>query len=207
MPRDRGLPNDEELIERLLKKDEQAYTQIVRAYFGTMQTMAAAIVGNAFADEVVQDAWIAVVRALPQFEKRSSLKTWILRIVSNTAKSRLRRESRSIAMGDLLEDNYSGTDSGRYDERGHWRPDQVPRPWHHDSPDSILSSEELRHQIEQTLESLPPLQRVAITLRDMEGLDMEEICKILEVSESNARVLLHRGRTKIRLVIEKHEST
>ncbi|WP_455217767.1 RNA polymerase sigma factor [Kaarinaea lacus] len=197
-----SLPSDDELIPKLLAQDEVAYAQVVNAYHGLMVHFARAIVGEAIADEVAQEAWVAVLRALPKFQRRSSLKTWILRIVSNTAKSRLRHESRSVS----LEGNFDEpiVDPARFKPNAHWS--SPPAMWHGETPDALLSSTELRECIDRALDSLPPMQRAAVTLRDMQGLDMETICKILEISESNGRVLLHRGRSCIQMAIEEFES-
>lgn len=197
-----GLPPDDILIPRLLARDEQAYAQVVAAYHGLMVHLARAIVGSAIADEVAQEAWLAVLRALPKFERRSSLKTWILRIVSNTAKSRLRHESRTVNLGDTL-DEAPIVDPSRFRPNAHWS--APPAMWHAETPEALLSSTQLRECINAALDALPPIQRAAITLRDMQGLDMEDICKVLEVSESNGRVLLHRARSRIQLAIEEHE--
>ncbi len=196
------LPSDDELIPRLLANDETSYAQIVTAYHGLMVHLARAIVGDAIADEVAQEAWVAVLRALPKFERRSSLKTWILRIVSNTAKSRLRHESRTVSLDESLEESPI-IDPARLKSNAHWA--SPPAMWHADTPDALLASTELRRCISDALATLPPLQRAAVTLRDMQGLSMEAICKILEVSESNGRVLLHRARSRIQMAIEEHE--
>jgi len=197
-------PSDDDLIPKLLAQDEAAYRHVVRAYHGIMRHVAQSIVGDAIADEIVQDAWLAVMHALPQFERRSSLKTWILRIVSNTAKSRLRRESRLVSLEDLTEgSNESVLATSRFDARGHWA-DNPPATWHIDTPDSLLASTELKTCIDNALKQLSPIQRSVLTLRDMQGMEMETICKILEVSESNARVLLHRARNQIREAIDQH---
>ncbi len=193
------LPSDEELIPRLLARDEAAYAQAVSAYHGLMVHLARAIVGPAIADEVAQEAWLAVIRALPHFERRASLKTWILRIVSNTAKTRLRHESRTVNLEDAL-GGQPDTDPSRFNASGHWA--RPPAVWHADTPDDLLASQELRACIDASLDALPPMQRAALTLRDMQGLDMESICKVLEVSESNGRVLLHRARNRVQAAID-----
>jgi RNA polymerase sigma-70 factor (ECF subfamily) len=186
----------------LLAQDESAYTAAVRAYHGLMLHLARAIVGDAIAEEVVQEAWLAVIRALPRFEGRSSLKTWILRIVTNTAKSRLRHESRTISL-DEGDDEQPIIDPIRFRKNGHWA--QPNSTWHADTPDDLLASGQLRDCIKAALAALPMQQRVAITLRDMQGMDMESICKILEVSESNGRVLIHRARSRIQAAIEEFQ--
>jgi RNA polymerase sigma-70 factor (ECF subfamily) len=196
------LPSDDKLIPKLLAHDAAAYNQVVTAYHGLMVHLARAIVGESIADEVAQEAWLAVLKALPRFERRSSLKTWILRIVSNTAKSRLRHESRSVNLDDT-QDKLPIIDPARFQPHGHWT--NPPAMWHADTPEALLASRELRQCIEAALKSLPSMQRAAMTLRDMQGLDMEAICKVLDVSESNGRVLLHRARSRIQQAIEEHE--
>jgi len=196
-----SLPSDDELIPKLLAQDETAYTQVVSAYHGLMVHFARAIVGEAIADEVAQEAWVAVLRALPKFQRRSSLKTWILRIVSNTAKSRLRHESRTVSLDDNFDQPI--VDPSRFKANHHWS--SPPVQWHGETPEDLLSSSELQNCINRALDKMPPMQRAAVTLRDMQGLDMETICKILEISESNGRVLLHRGRSSIQMAIEEFE--
>jgi RNA polymerase sigma-70 factor (ECF subfamily) len=196
-----NLPSDDELIPKLLAGDEQTFAQVVQAYNSIMVHVARAIVGEAVADEVTQEAWMAVIRSLPKFERRSSLKTWILRIVSNSAKSRLRHESRNISVD--FSDTSSMIDPGHFAGDGHWQ--NPPHVWHVDSPDAILSSSELREHIDYALKQLPPLQQTALVLRDMQGMDMELICKILDVSESNGRVLIHRARSQLREAIDQFQ--
>jgi RNA polymerase sigma-70 factor (ECF subfamily) len=197
-----NLPSEDELIPKLLAGDEQAFVQVVREYNSIMVHIARCIVGEAIADEVAQEAWMAVIRSLHKFERRSSLKTWILRIVSNSAKSRLRHESRSINM-DFSESTHNMIDPSHFAEDGHWQ--NPPHVWHADSPDAILASTELREHIDSVLKQLPPLQQTALVLRDMQGMDMDSICKILDVSESNGRVLIHRARSQLREAIDQFQ--
>jgi len=199
----RSLPSDDELIPKLLASDETAYRQLVSAYHGMMVYIARSIVGESIADEVAQEAWLSVIKALPNFERRASLKTWIMRIVSNTAKSRLRHESRTVSLEDSMNESGDLISPDRFDERGHWT--SPPSFWHADTPDSILSSSQLQACIDNALKELPQLQRTILSLRDIQGLEMDQICKILDVSESNARVLLHRARSRIREAIDEHQ--
>ena len=199
------LPDDEVLIPKLLEKDESAYREVVKAYHGMMVYVARSIVGEAIADEVAQESWVSVMRALPNFERRSSLKTWILRIVSNTAKSRLRHESRTVNVDDFETLNEPVLNSSRFDHRGHWA--SPPSVWHGDSPESLLAGTQLQSVIDKALNNLPAIQRSVVTLRDIQGLDMDSICKILDVSESNARVLLHRARSQVREAIDKYQKS
>jgi RNA polymerase sigma-70 factor (ECF subfamily) len=197
------LPSDEVLIPKLLDGDEAAFAQVVRAYNGIMRHVAKSIAGESIADEVTQEAWVAVIRALPKFERRSSLKTWILRIVSNMAKSRLRHESRTISMEDAGGNNDGMIDPSHFKSNGMWQ--SPPHVWDADTPEEIVSSKQLRVCIDNTMKSLPPLQQAVIVLRDMQGMDMDAICKILDVSESNGRVLLHRARSQLREAIDRFQ--
>jgi RNA polymerase sigma-70 factor (ECF subfamily) len=191
--------NEKVLIADLINGDEKAFELIVSNYHNLMLSVARAIVGEAFADEVVQDAWISAIKALPKFEGRSSLKTWLLHIVSNGAKSRVRRENRMIS----LDDGWQSVSSDKFDNTGH-RIDQI-LPWEEATPEALLANEQLQAAIQITFQSLPPLQRAALTMYDMEGLKMEEVCNILDISASNARVLLHRARTGLHQCIEKFQ--
>ncbi len=191
--------DEQALITDLIDGDEKAFELIVSNYHNLMLSIARAIVGEAFADEVVQDAWISAIKALPKFEGRSSLKTWLLHIVSNGAKSRVRRENRMIS----LDDGWESVSSDKFDNTGH-RIDEL-LPWEEATPEALLANDQLQAAIEETFQALPPLQRAALTMYDMEGLRMEEVCNILDISASNARVLLHRARTGLHQCIEKFQ--
>lgn len=191
--------NDErELIKRLIQGEQKAFEDVVATHHSTMLSIARAIIGEAFADEVVQDAWVSAIKALPDFEGRSSLKTWLLHIVSNGAKSRLRRERRQVS----LDVGWNIDDSDKFDHRGH-RIDDI-YSWDEATPEALCANDQLREVIEATFQKLPALQRAAMTMFDIEGIKMDEICNILDVSASNARVLLHRARTTIHHSIEKY---
>lgn len=196
--------DDSELLSRLLGGDQQAFRTLVATYQGAMRAVAIAIVGSALADEVVQDAWLAAVRNLDGFQGRSSLKTWLLTITANTAKSRLRKVRRDISLDDLPAPHGSIDDS-RFAADGHWSP--APLAWHEDSPEALLAEDELRECLEKTLASLSELQRSVLLLRERQGLELEEICNLLEVSLSNVRVLLHRARLKVFATVEHFEET
>ncbi len=196
--------NDSELLSRLLAGDQQAFRTLVAAYQGAMRAVAIAIVGGAQADEVVQDAWLAAVRNLDGFQGRSSLKTWLLTITANTAKSRLRKVRRDISLDDLPVPHGS-IDDARFAADGHWSP--APLAWHEDSPEALLAEDELRECLENTLASLSELQRSVLLLRERQGLELDEICNLLDVSLSNVRVLLHRARLKVFATLEHFEET
>ncbi|MDH0288232.1 RNA polymerase sigma factor [Pseudomonas sp. GD04087] len=196
--------DDSELLSRLLAGDQQAFRTLVATYQGAMRAVAIAIVGSVHADEVVQDAWLAAVRNLDGFQGRSSLKTWLLTITANTAKSRLRKVRRDVSLDDLPAPHGSIDDS-RFAADGHWN--TAPLAWHEDSPEALLAEDELRECLEKTLLSLSELQRSVLLLRERQGLELEEICNLLEVSLSNARVLLHRARLKVFATVEHFEET
>lgn len=197
-------PGDAELLTRLLVGEQQAFRELVARYQGAMRAVAYAIVGSRNADEVVQDAWLAVVRNLDGFQGRSSLKTWLLTITANTAKTRLKHNRREVLMDDLPAPHGS-IDDGRFAENGHWL--AAPFSWHEDSPEALLTEDELRECLEKTLNSLSELQGSVLMLRERQGLELEEICNLLEVSLSNVRVLLHRARLKVFATLEHFEET
>lgn len=193
--------DQEKLIAALIAGDAAAFDYVVTQYHSIMLSVARAIIGEAFADEVVQEAWISAIKALPRFEGRATLKTWLLQITSNGAKTRLRRESRQLS----LDDGWQAEPDYKFDHRGH-RIDDVLQ-WNIDTPEALLQNDQLRDVIEKTYQSLPPHQRAVLTMCDMEGLEMTEICNILDISASNARVLLHRARTALHHSIEKYQES
>ena len=187
-------PEDARLVEGLRAGEEEAFRALMREYGGAMLRVAQMYVSSrAVAEEVVQEAWLGVLKGIGRFEGRSSLKTWLFRIVANTAKTRGVRESRSIPFSSLAGDDEDAVDPDRFlgaGERfpGHWA---VP-------PEGRILAAEAMEVIEQAIERLPPAQRTVITLRDIQGLGSEEVRNALELSETNQRVLLHRARSKVR---------
>ncbi len=197
-------PADAALLTRLRAGEQKAFRELVTSYQGAMRAVAIAIAGSRFADEVVQDAWLAVVRNLAGFEQRSSLKTWLLTITANTAKSRLKSSRREVLLDDLPAPH--GTiGAERFAADGHWL--TPPAAWHEDSPEALLAEEQLRECLEHTLSSLSELQSSVLLLRERQGLELEEICNLLDVSLSNVRVLLHRARLKVFATLEHYEET
>ena len=197
--------DDAQLIERLLAGEQLAYKQLVSTYQSAMRAVAYAIVGNRHADEVVQDAWLSVVRSLAKFEGRASLKTWLLTITANAAKGRYRQNRREVLLDDLPAPHGTLGDERFSHEDGHWL--VAPYAWHQDSPEALLSQEQLRQCLEHTLLSLSELQSSVLLLRERQGLELEEICNLLEISLSNVRVLLHRARLKVFATVEHFEET
>jgi RNA polymerase sigma-70 factor (ECF subfamily) len=200
------------LVEALRRHDERAFSSLVDRYHGSLVRLAQMYVPDrAVAEEVVQETWIGVIKGLERFEGRSSLKTWIFRILTNVAKTRGRRESRSIPFSSL-QNTGEGFDEPAVDP-DRFLPDDHPRWPHHwaTPPDSwtaipeerFLSRETLSH-VREAIGALPPNQRKVITLRDVDGWSSEEVCNALGISETNQRVLLHRARSKVRRVLERY---
>jgi RNA polymerase sigma-70 factor (ECF subfamily) len=190
------------ILEHLLKGDESVFSQVFTKYYGSMQAVAYSIAGPVIAEEVVQEAWFSALRALPKFEGRSSLKSWLIRIVANEAKTRRRKENRSVSL-EAIQDTWS-TDP-RFTENSHWK--DPSSQWHGDTPEELLAADELKNCIEKQLKKLPENQLAALRLRDAGGLSMDELCNILDVSSSNVRVLLHRARDKMLQVIDHFQKT
>lgn len=194
------------LIEQLIAGDDRAFRHLIAQYHTLMMSIARAIIGDVFADEVVQEAWVSVYKNIAGFERRSSLKTWLLTIVSNQAKARLRKESRQVSLEQLDGDTPgSYLDSGNFRGDGHW---QRPTPhWNNESPEALLEEKQLQHCIAKTLTLLPATQKAAFILRDVEQQSFEEICALLNISAANVRVLVHRARLRLMQVIDHYQET
>ncbi|NRH29787.1 RNA polymerase sigma factor [Pseudomonas sp. MS19] len=199
-----NYPDDSALLARLLSGEQKAYRELVATYQGAMRAVAFAIVGSRNADEVVQDAWLAVVNNLEGFQGRSSLKTWLLTITANTAKTRLKHNRREVLIDDLPGPHGTIGDEHFADD-GHWL--LAPHAWHQDTPEQLLMEGELRECLEKTLVSLSASQGSVLLLRERQGLELEEICNLLDISLSNVRVLLHRARLKVFATLEHFEET
>ncbi|MCU1739107.1 MULTISPECIES: RNA polymerase sigma factor [Pseudomonas] len=196
--------DDSQLLERLLAGEQKAYKELVSTYQSAMRAVAYAIVGSRQADEAVQDAWLAVVRNLAGFQGRSSLKTWLLTITANAAKNRYKQNRREVLLDDLPSPHGTIGDE-RFAADGHWA--LAPHAWHEDTPEALLSEDELRQCLEHTLLSLSELQSSVLLLRERQGLELEDICNLLGISLSNVRVLLHRARLKVFATVEHFEET
>ncbi|HEX6552962.1 MAG TPA: sigma-70 family RNA polymerase sigma factor [Ktedonobacteraceae bacterium] len=199
------------LIEMLRNGNEDAFILLIDRYRTTMLRLAMIYVPElAVAEEVVQEAWLGVLQGLNRFEGRSSLKTWIFRILTNCAKTRALRERRSIPFSSLsdLEVNFDepAVDPDRFlpsdaQSPGQWA--SLPANWD-DIPEKRLLSKETYACIMSATEALPPSQRIVITLHDIEGWASDEICNVLGITEKNKRVLLHRARSKVRRALEQY---
>jgi RNA polymerase sigma-70 factor (ECF subfamily) len=191
-----AIDADLELVARLRAGDEQAFVQLVSRHHAAMLRLARSFVpSTAVAEEVVQDAWLGVLRGIDGFEGRSSFRTWLLRILVNRATSTGMRERRSVAVGDAG----PVVDRARFDASGAWM--SPPTHWIEDSDDRMLA-QGMTHQIQAALDGLPARQREVVMLRDVDGLSGLEVCEVLDISEANQRVLLHRGRSQLRQALE-----
>jgi RNA polymerase sigma-70 factor (ECF subfamily) len=192
-----GPPDDDhELLERLRAGDEDAFLALVARHQATLLRLASSFVSTqAVAEEVVQDTWLGVVRGIEGFAGRSSFRTWLLRILVNRARSTGVIEDRTVAVGDAG----PVVDRTRFDASGRWM--SPPQHWVEDS-DARLDAEALTDRIRTVLGELPARQREVVMLRDVDGLSSTEVCEVLGISEGNQRVLLHRGRSRLREALE-----
>jgi RNA polymerase sigma-70 factor (ECF subfamily) len=202
-------PDERGLVQQLRDGDESAFRELVRRYSPAMLRVAMMYVSShAVAEEVVQEAWLGVIAGIDRFEGRSSLRTWIFRILANTAKTRGQREGRSVPFSSLAGpeegDDAPAVPADRFlgaDHRwaGHWA--STPRNLG-DVPEAELLGVEARERIAAAIATLPENQRAVITLRDVDGFDAAEASEILGISDGNQRVLLHRARAKVRAALE-----
>src|SRR5689334_10486999 len=195
-----------DLIQRLRRGDESAFAFLVDQLQTAMVRIALMYVHDQeIAEEVVQETWISVLKGLDKFEGRSSLKTWIFSILINRAKTRAQREGRSVPFSALeqTDDDLDepAVESDRFTESGHWK--TIPDSWD-GIPEELLLSQETSSVINMAIEKLPPNQRQVITLRDVNGLSSEEARNVLNISETNQRVLLHRARASVRRALERY---
>jgi RNA polymerase sigma-70 factor (ECF subfamily) len=200
--------DDDEWVAGLRAGDERVFRCVFDRYYSMMKRVARSYVdSDAVAEEVVQEAWLAVLTGIDRFQGRSALSTWIFSILTNQAKSHSTRERRALPFCSLAsaEQGVPAVDAERFqrdDEAwpGHWA--TPPRPWQR--PERRLPSLEARAELREALAQLPDRQRVIIGLRDIEGLSAEEVCDALDLSQENQRVLLHRARSKLRAELERY---
>jgi RNA polymerase sigma-70 factor (ECF subfamily) len=197
------VSDDADLLSRLRSGDEAAFRDLVRTMHGPLTKLAAAFAGSpAAAEEVVQETWLAVVVELDRFEGRSSFRTWIASILVNRAKTRGVREKRSVPFSALGAEEEGPIEPERFSKGGLWV--DPPRRW---DAESLVLRKEARQAIERELEALPAAQRTVVALRDVEEWSSEEVCNVLEISETNQRVLLHRGRARLRAALERFHAS
>ena len=195
--------DERDLVDRLRKRDEQAFVELVDRYGPAMLRVAMTFVRTrAVAEEVVQDAWLGVLRGIDGFEGRSSLKTWLFRIVANTARTRGEREARTVPFASIMDE--PAVEPERFFGADH---PLAPGGWSsppHEWPAERLEAREVQAVIDGVIAELPPQQRQVITLRDVIGCDAEETCNALGLTEVNQRVLLHRARSRVRRALERY---
>jgi len=205
-------PDEATLIDAITRRDELAFVQLVGHYQGPLLRLARVYArSHAVAEEIVQDTWLAVLEGIDRFERRSSFKTWLFRILLNRARTRGEREGRMIpfsAHEDLSNrpqetsvpaDRFLGPDHPEWPY--HWA--VPPKAWAA-PPDEQLLTRETLELINVAIAELPPAQREVISLRDVQGWTAEDVCNVLEITETNQRVLLHRARSRVRATLERH---
>ena len=188
--------SDETLVAQVIAGNEEAFASLVTRYQRPLLRLARSFVRDeSLAEDVVQDTWIGLLRGIEKFEGRSSFRTWLFRVLTNRAKTRGIKESRYVSLE--ADTSTAGSDDD-FNAEGGWR--QPPAPGTI-TPERLAQSGEFRTVLEQALAGLPPGQRAVVELRDIDGLDAADVCNVLGVSETNQRVLLHRGRTKLRAAL------
>jgi RNA polymerase sigma-70 factor (ECF subfamily) len=203
--RKRATPRDDATLLALLREgDEDAFAELVGRYDAPLRRVVRAYVpSDAVADDVVGETWLGVLRGLDRFEGRSSLKTWLFRIAINRAKTRGARESRTIPFSSLVaeeaESDEPAVDPSRFETSGQWG--APPTPWD-EKPVARLLNGELGEQLDAAIAKLPDAQRAVLVLRDVEGLDSDEVADALGITAGNERVLLHRARSRVRNELE-----
>jgi RNA polymerase sigma-70 factor, ECF subfamily len=201
---------EEKLVEALRAGDEEAFRELVREYQPSLVRVARIYVPTqAAAEDVAAETWLGVLNGLDRFEGRSSLRTWIFRILTNIAKTRAVRDGRTLPFSALQDpgrvpeaaveaDRFLDPEHPRWP--GHWA--VKPVAW----PEDALLAAETRERLAQAIEALPATQRAVISLRDIEGWSSEEVRNALDLSETNQRVLLHRARSKVRAALDEYLS-
>ena len=190
--------DDADLVLRLRNGDEQAFRDVVDRYHASLLRLAQTMVpSRAVAEEVVQDTWLGLIRGIGRFEERSSLRTWLFHVLVNRARSagaHERRPALGVTVGPSVDPSRFGPDGGWADP---------PVPWPEEVDDRLVAAQRAQ-RLRPLIDELPEMQRQVVTLRDVEGLSAEEVCDLLGLTEGNQRVLLHRGRTRLRGMLE-HE--
>jgi RNA polymerase sigma-70 factor (ECF subfamily) len=197
-----------DFIQRLLNQDQMAFRALVKHYHSRLTGFAGSIVGKELAEEIVQESWVSAWRALPGFEGRAALKTWLYTIVRNECSARLRKEKRMQTVNideELHADGIDAWFAANFVQDGHWKGGIAA--WTMETPEQLLEEEQLRECLEKNIAGLQAMQRAVFRLRDMDQLSLEEICNILDLTDSNVRVLLHRARLKLLQVINHYQET
>ena len=191
-----------DLLRRLRAGEEDAFSELIERFDGPLRRVARSFVRTPTAvDEVVQETWLALVKGIASFEGRSTIQTWLFRVLVNRARTRGARDARQISFSSLEDDDRPAVEPSAFGADGRWR--SAPARLETD-PESSLLGAELRSQLIAAIDALPDQQRVVVTLRDVVGLTSTEVCEMLEITEVNQRVLLHRGRARCRTALAEH---
>ncbi|MFZ3183970.1 MAG: sigma-70 family RNA polymerase sigma factor [Pseudomonas sp.] len=196
------MDDEQELVKRLRNGDSNAFETVIKLHHAFLVAMAIPLVGPDSADDVAQETWLRAFAAIGKFEGRSKLRTWLARIAINEAHAMRRKRGREVSL-----DNW-GVDSGspissRFNEQGAW--DTPPSQWHHETPEELLTEAELHECIRKHLHKLPSDQQSVVMMRELGGLDYNEIAQALDLAEGNIRVLLHRGRQRMHAMLNNFE--
>ena len=204
-----GLTKAEDtLIARLKRGDEGAFDELVNQHHGALIRMAMGYVADReVAEEVVQDTWMAVIGSLDRFEGRSSLRTWVCGILIHKAKDRGVREKRHTtfsAFESYDDDNDEAVDPSRFQQSGEWAGHWAfpPQPWDDRTPEKLLASQQAVNAMQRAIEALPATLKDVLILRDVEGVEAKEVCELLNITENNLYVRLHRARERVRVAVE-----
>jgi RNA polymerase sigma-70 factor, ECF subfamily len=196
-------------VDALRVGDEAAFADLMRRYTAPMTSVAMLYVtSHAVAEEVVQDAWMSVVRGLDRFEGRSSLRTWIFTILANCARKRAAREGRCVPFSALpggqepLEplpepDPFTPAEHPRWSRI--WT---TPNDAWDALPEERVLGRECVDAVRDAIADLPPRLREVMTLRDVAGWSSREVAEALGISDENQRVRLHRARARVRSALE-----
>jgi RNA polymerase sigma-70 factor, ECF subfamily len=190
------VESDADLVLRLRKGDQAAFAALVDRYHSRLTRFARSFTARPeLAEDIAQETWLGLLRGLEGFEGRASLRTWLFQICANRARTLAAKEGRLVPV-DPTDPDSPTVDPARFDAGGSWL--QPPVPWSEAADDA-----ELVRRIRAAIILLPDTQQQVVTLRDVEGLSAPEVCRILELTEGNQRVLLHRGRARVRAILEK----
>jgi RNA polymerase sigma-70 factor, ECF subfamily len=194
--------DERELIRRLNQGDNTALEAVIKLHHAFLVAMATPLVGPAAADDVAQETWLHALAAINKFEGRAKLRTWLARIAINQAYALKRKRGREVSLDAWGSDPGSPIGS-RFNDQGAW--DTPPSQWHHNSPDELLTEAELHECIRKHLDKLPADQQSVVMMRELGGLDYDEIARTLGLTEGNIRVLLHRGRQRMHAMLNHFE--
>jgi RNA polymerase sigma-70 factor, ECF subfamily len=209
VPADRALPADTVIVTRLRERDESMFAALIDAWSpGMLRAARAYVADDHTAQDVVQEAWLGVLRGIGRFEERSSVRTWVYRILINCAKTRGIRDARAVPLSSLApagEELGPAVDPARFQGPGDPYPGfwaSAPPAW--PSPEEGALAGEMRRHLAEALAQLPARQRIVVTLRDVAGYSSEDVSELLDITQANQRVLLHRGRTALRASLERY---